>query len=96
MTTNPLDGRVARLRDHVAELEAEPHPPILLMGDAERYRDDPRLPALLAAAQTEGRMIIRPWSETPDGELVDHSATAHVRAKTLRCDTEAAPESAFE
>ncbi len=91
MTTDGLDRRVARLGEEVAQLEAVPDTFIAVMGPAG-ISDDPRMPALLAAARAEGRSLVRPWSETPDGQLVDHSAVAYVRAMVARCDAGAVPE----
>ena len=91
MTSTPsspsgLDRRVAKLAEQVAELGTDRHElPICIMGP-EGIADDPRMPALLAVARAEGRMLVRPWSETPDGRLVDWSSMAECHARMARAD----------
>lgn len=91
MTADGLDRRVARLAEEVADLEAAPDALVCVMGPAG-ISDDPRVPALLAVARAEGRSIVRPWSTTADGRLMDHSSDAYVRARNDRCDADATKE----
>lgn len=90
MTTTPggLDRRVTRIAEQVADLGTSAHPPMCVMGPAG-ISDDPRVAALIAVARAKGRCIVRPWSETPDGRLVDHSSPEYQRARVARADAEA-------
>jgi hypothetical protein len=89
-TPGGLDRRVAKLAGEVAALDAGSAPlPVAVWGGAELL-DDPRLRDLLIVAHREGRSIVRPVEV--DGQLVDLSSDAAIRARTAHADESAVDE----